>query len=64
MMSHENSYFWTWVASEIEASKHSEIVLEDKAIYGLNKVHKNVLRSNPTDFQYNAKVSDFDIFLI
>lgn len=36
-------------------SKHSEIILEDKAIYGLNKVHKNVLRSNPTDF-HNTRV--------
>jgi hypothetical protein len=38
-------------------SKHSEIILEDKAIYGLNKVHKNVLRSNPTEF-HNTRVSE------
>lgn len=37
-------------------NKHAEVILEDKAIYGLNKVHKNVLRSSNKDY-CNAKVS-------
>ncbi len=32
-------------------SKHSEIILEDRNIFGFNKVHKNVLRSTKKNFQ-------------
>ena len=35
-------------------NKHSEIILEDRNIFGLNKVHKNVLKSAPKDF-HNTK---------
>ena len=35
-------------------NKHSELVLEDRQIYGLNKVHKNVLKAAPD--VYNTKV--------
>jgi hypothetical protein len=35
-------------------SKHAELILEDKQIYGLNKVHKNVLKAAPD--VYNVKV--------
>ncbi len=31
-------------------NKHSEIILEDRNIFGLNKVHKNVLRTPAKDF--------------
>ena len=35
-------------------NKHSELILEDRQIYGLNKVHKNVLKALPDI--YNTKV--------
>lgn len=37
-------------------SNHSEIVLEDRNIYGLNKVHKNVLKGAPDVYTTKVKL--------